>query len=163
MVGLYTNARQGWSCAGVLINENTILTAAHCLVHTTSKDMKAIIGVHSIIGKLNPKNYYPIKSIYQHPNFTNCCKNDIAVIKLAKSVLYGPKINSVCVPFSPHLTLDDERELINRTGVIIGWGDSSPDGLTNLINSFTLQQGMNISQSDEESDSLDYSSGNSNI
>lgn len=144
MVGLYTNARQGWSCAGVLINENTILTAAHCLVRTTPDEMQAIIGVHSIIGKLNRRNYYPIKSIHRHPKFENCCKNDIAVIKLEKSVLYGPKINSVCLPFAPHLAVDDDRELINRTGVIIGWGDSSSNGLTNMINSFTLQQGMNI-------------------
>lgn len=142
MVGLYTNSRRGWSCAGVLINDDTILTAAHCLVHTTAKEMKAIIGVHSIMGKLNPLNYYSIKSIHRHPNFENCCKNDLAIIKLSKSVLYGPKINSVCLPFAPHLAFDDDRELINRTAVIIGWGDSSPDGLTNLINSFTLQQGM---------------------
>ena len=37
MVSLFTNPRHGWSCAGVLINENTILTAAHCLLHTTAK------------------------------------------------------------------------------------------------------------------------------
>ena len=34
-----------------------------------------------------------------------------------------------------------DRDLINRTGVIIGWGDSSRNGLRNMIKSFTLQQG----------------------
>ncbi|CAF4520329.1 unnamed protein product, partial [Rotaria magnacalcarata] len=29
MVALSTNPSQGWSCAGVLVNEDTILTAAH--------------------------------------------------------------------------------------------------------------------------------------
>ncbi len=141
MVALYTNKHKGWSCAGVLVNENTILTAAHCLLHTTAKDMKAIIGVHTILGKLNPLNYYSIKSIHQHPKFENCCKNDLAVIKLTKSVLYGPKINSVCLPFQPYISFENDRDLINRTGVIIGWGDSSRNGLTNMIKSFTLQQG----------------------
>jgi V8-like Glu-specific endopeptidase len=145
MVALFTTARTGWSCAGVLINENTILTAAHCVSQTPAKDMKAIIGVHTILGKLNPLNYYSIKSIHRHPDFENCCKNDLAVIKLSKSVLYGPKINSVCLPFSPYLSIEDDRELINRTGVIIGWGDSSQNGLTNMIKSFTLQQGMTLS------------------
>lgn len=144
MVALFRNPRQGWSCAGVLINEDTILTAAHCLLHATAKDMKAIIGVHTILGKLNPLNYYSVKSIHRHPDFENCCKNDLAIIKLKKSVLYGPKINSVCLPFQPYLATDNERELINRTGVIIGWGDSSKNGLTNMIRSFILQQG-NIS------------------
>lgn len=141
MVALFTNPRQGWDCAGVLVNERTILTAAHCVANKNVNEMKAIIGVHTILGKLNPLNYYSIASIERHPLSENCCKNDLAVIKLSKSVLYGPKINAVCLPFQPHLQLNDEEELINRTGVIIGWGDSSNNGLTNMINSFTLKQG----------------------
>jgi V8-like Glu-specific endopeptidase len=141
MVALFTNPRHGWSCAGVLINENTIITAAHCLLHTTANEMKAIIGVHTLLGKLNPLNYYSIKSIHRHPKFENCCKNDLAIIKLTKSVLYGPKINSVCLPFQHYLANENDRELTNRTGVIIGWGDSSQNGLENLMKSFTLQQG----------------------
>ncbi|CAF1601517.1 unnamed protein product [Adineta ricciae] len=140
MVALFTNPRKGWSCAGVLVNENTILTAAHCLLHAKVSEIKAIIGVHTILGKLNPLNYYSVKSVHRHPNFEDCCKNDIAVIKLTKSLLYGPKINSVCLPISPYLSVKDDDELVNRTGVIIGWGDSSKNGLTNMIKSFTLQQ-----------------------
>ncbi|CAF1323227.1 unnamed protein product [Adineta steineri] len=140
MVSLFTNPRHGWSCAGVLVNEDTILTAAHCLIHTTATEIKAIIGVHTILGKLNPLNYRSVKSIHRHPNFENCCKNDLAVIKLTKPVLYGPKINSVCLPFQPYLSIGNDQELINRTGVIIGWGDSSQNSLKNIIKSFTLQQ-----------------------
>ncbi|CAF2772205.1 unnamed protein product [Rotaria sp. Silwood2] len=140
MVALFTSPRHGWSCAGVLINENTILTAAHCLTHTTASEMKAIIGVHTILGKLNPLNYYSISAIYRHPKFDKCCKYDIAVLKLSKSVLYGPKINSVCLPFAPYTTVDHGQALINRTGIIIGWGDSSQNSVTNMFKSFTLQQ-----------------------
>ncbi len=141
MVSLFTSARQGWSCAGVLVNENTVLTAAHCLTHTTANEMKAVIGVHTILGKLNPMNYYSISAIHRHPKFESCCRNDIAVLKLSKSVLYGPKINSVCLPFQPYATVNHGRELINRTGIIIGWGDSSQNSVTNMFKSFTLQQG----------------------
>jgi hypothetical protein len=142
MVALFRNPRHGWSCAGVLVNENTILTAAHCVLHVNAGEMKAIIGVHTLWGKLNPMNYYSIKSIHRHPNYENCCQNDLAVIKLTKSVLYGPKINSVCLPFQPYLSRDNaQQQLINRTGIIIGWGDSSHNGFTNMIKSFTLQQG----------------------
>lgn len=145
MVSLYTGPRHGWNCAGVLINENTVITAAHCLTHTTASDMKAIIGVHTILGKLNPMNYYTVKEIHRHPKFENCCKNDLAVLKLTKSVLYGPKINSVCLPFQPYATIDSGRDLINRTGVIIGWGDSSHNSVQNMFKSFTLQQGNRYS------------------
>jgi hypothetical protein len=62
----------------------------------------------------------------------------LAVIKLVKPVLYGPKINAVCLPF---FDVENESEWINRTGVIIGWGDTAHSGLTNMIKSFTLQQG----------------------
>ena len=141
MVALFANPRHGWSCAGVLVNANTILTAAHCLMNTNANEIKAIIGVHTIWGKLNPLNYYSVRSIHRHPHFENCCKNDLAVIKLAKPVLYGPKINSVCLPFAPYASIGHNQELVNRTGVIIGWGDSSQDGLKNMIKSFTLQQG----------------------
>jgi hypothetical protein len=145
MVALFANPRYGWSCAGVLVNENTILTAAHCLMNTNANEIKAIIGVHTIWGKLNPLNYYSVRSIHRHPHFENCCKNDLAVIKLVKPVLYGPKINSVCLPFAPYASIGHNQELVNRTGVIIGWGDSSQDGLKNMIKSFTLQQGTSSS------------------
>lgn len=141
MVSLYTGPRHGWNCAGVLVNENTVITAAHCLTQTTASDMKAIIGVHSILGKLNPMNYYTVTEIHRHPKFENCCKNDIAVLKLGKSVLYGPKINSVCLPYQPYATIDTGRDLINKTGVIIGWGDSSQNSVQNMFKSFMLQQG----------------------
>ncbi|CAF0822483.1 unnamed protein product [Adineta steineri] len=140
MVSLFTSPRQGWSCAGVLINENTVLTAAHCLTHTSAGEMKAIIGVHTILGKLNPLNYYSISAIHRHPKFENCCKNDLAILKLSKPVLYGPKINSVCLPFQPYANISQGRELVNRTGIIIGWGDSSQNTITNMVKSFTLQQ-----------------------
>lgn len=141
MVALFTNPRKGWHCAGVLINENTILTAAHCLADGKAGEMKAIIGVHTILGKLNPLNYYSIESIHQHPDYERCCKNDLAILKLSKPVLFGPKINSVCLPFRLGSDQDKHQSFTNRTGVIIGWGDSSNDGLVNLINSFTLKQG----------------------
>ena len=144
MVSLFTSPRQGWSCAGVLINENTVLTAAHCLTQTTASEMKAIIGVHSILGKLNPMNYYSISAIYRHPKFENCCKNDLAILKLTKSVLYGPRINSVCLPYQPYATIGQGKDLVNRTGTIIGWGDSSQDTITNMFKSFTLQQGKSL-------------------
>ncbi|CAF1060564.1 unnamed protein product [Rotaria sordida] len=140
IVALFTSPRHGWNCAGVLVNENTVLTAAHCLMHTTASDMKAVIGVHTILGKLNPLNYYSISAIHRHPKFEKCCKYDIAILKLSKSVLYGPKINTVCLPFAPYSIVDHGRTLINRTGVIIGWGDSSQNSVTNMFKSFTLQQ-----------------------
>ncbi|CAF2000122.1 unnamed protein product [Rotaria magnacalcarata] len=140
IVSLFTSPRHGWSCAGILINENTILTAAHCLTNTKLGDIKAIVGVHTVLGKLNPLNYYSISAMFSHPNYTQCCKNDIAVLKLSKPVLYGPRINSVCLPFEPYATIDHGKALINRTGVIIGWGDSSQNPVTNMVKSFTLQQ-----------------------
>lgn len=124
-----------------MINENTILTAAHCLANTNTEDIKAVIGVHTLLGKLNPLNYYTIKAAYRHPKYTRCCQNDLAILKLSKPVLYGPRINSVCLPFAPYTTVESDRDLINRTGIIIGWGDSSHNGLSNMIRSFTLQQG----------------------
>lgn len=141
IVSLFTSPRQGWSCAGVLINENTVLTAAHCLTQTTASEMKAIIGVHTILGKMNPLNYYTISAIHRHPKYEKCCQNDLAVLKLAKPVMYGPRINAACLPFQPYATVDQGRDLINQTAVIIGWGDTSHNGVTSMFKSFILQQG----------------------
>ena len=141
VVSLLTSVRQGWSCAGVLINENTVLTAAHCLTQTTASEMKAIIGVHTILGKMNPLNYHTVAAIHRHPKFEKCCKNDLAILKLAKPVMFGPRINAACFPFQPYAIIDQGRELINRTAVIIGWGDSSQNAVTNMFKSFILQQG----------------------
>ena len=131
----------------MLINENTVLTAAHCLTQTSASEMKAIVGVHTILGKMNPMNYYTVSAIHRHPQFAKCCQNDLAVLKLAKPVMYGPRINAACLPFQPYATIDQGRDLINRTAVIIGWGDSSHNSVTNMFKSFTLQQGKNSSPS----------------
>lgn len=141
MVALFRNIHETWSCAGVLVNEDTILTAAHCLFGRTPNEIKAIIGVQTVLGKYNPSNHYTIKSIHRHPDFENCCKNDIAVIKLEKSVLYGPKINSVCLPFNESFSIENEHDLVNRTATIIGWGESSKFVIKNFLKSFALQQG----------------------
>lgn len=141
---MFTSPRHGWSCAGVLVNENTVLTAGHCLTNAKVGEIKAIIGVHTILGKLNPMNYYSISAIHLHSDYKPCCKNDIAVLKLSKPVLYGPRINSVCLPFEPFATIAHGRALINSTGVIIGWGDSSQNVVKNTVNSLILQQGKLI-------------------
>ncbi|KFQ25726.1 Transmembrane protease serine 12, partial [Merops nubicus] len=118
-------------CGGVLINEDSVLTAAHCI--TQWKDpysWRAVLGVHNIWkhGKHAAKRN--IRSITVHPEFEReIFLNDIALFKLASAVRYSDYIQPICLP-PAHLPLDRD----NQTQCFIsGWGRTAEKGKNSAV------------------------------
>lgn len=100
--GLYKLERPGsilYFCGGSLINENTILTAAHCLTEHTGT-----ISADRVYAKLGTVNVnilgtygkdYPASKITLHPNNINH-RHDIALIRLKTNVEYTHYILPIC-------------------------------------------------------------------
>ncbi|KAL7672942.1 hypothetical protein ACOME3_007818 [Neoechinorhynchus agilis] len=141
------------SCGGSLVNVNTVITAAHCVSIGSNplptKMLKVIIGAHTLLGQMNLFNYHSVKSIHVHHNYTKCCSNDLAVIKLKSKVKRSPRVNSICLP--KHLKVDKkDLNLHNRSAIIAGWGLNTMNETPYSFNSVVLRQGNVTILTDDE-------------
>nr|XP_009673120.1 PREDICTED: transmembrane protease serine 12 [Struthio camelus australis] len=118
-------------CGGALVNENSVLSAAHCV--TQRKDpyfWRAVMGVHNLWKHNKYTTKRNIRNITVHPEFKKeTFENDIALFKLDSSVRYNDYIQPICLP-SAHLYL----YIDNQTDCFIsGWGRTAEKGKISAV------------------------------
>lgn len=84
-------------CAGVLISNTVVMTAAHCVAKQTESELLAVLGLYyrQDISEYATNNTYSISKIILHENST---ENDIALLILSKHVNIGANIKPICLP-----------------------------------------------------------------
>lgn len=83
------------SCGGALINDDTVLTASHCLIDNgivkKAASITVRLGEHNIAKRTSndAEQDFQVKIIITHPNFdSSTYLNDIAILKLKKKVRF---------------------------------------------------------------------------
>ncbi|NXL92682.1 TMPSC protease, partial [Alectura lathami] len=118
-------------CGGVLINENSVLTAGHCTTGRMDPYFwRAVLGTRNLRkhGKHAAKRR--ISRISVHPEFNReTFENDIALFKLHSAVYYNDYIQPICLP-SAHLYLFIGNE---TDCYITGWGRVSEKGKSSAV------------------------------
>ncbi|CAG9860207.1 unnamed protein product [Phyllotreta striolata] len=102
-------------CGGSIINENTIVTAAHCFAEI-SEGLSILAGTKNIDekGTAIKVEYFIMHEKYDTETYTY--DYDIAILKLSKNLTFSSKIQPILLPS------EDTQVSVGEPVTIAGWG-----------------------------------------
>ncbi|KAH8278574.1 hypothetical protein KR018_005334 [Drosophila ironensis] len=123
------------SCAGSLINQRYVLTAAHCLVGVIEREVGTLVSVRlgehdtrtAVDCPPNGGNCAPavqrlgIEEVRAHESYNERTPNrvhDIGLLRLERNVRYSDSIKPICLPSA----LGAEARQAGQSFTVAGWG-----------------------------------------
>ncbi|KAM9480101.1 mast cell protease 8-like isoform 1-T2 [Salvelinus alpinus] len=105
-----TNILKPKNCAGFLVREDFVMTAAHC----NGRSIKVKLGVHNVQQESAQEMF--VKQAFPHPHYDNEeHDNDIMLLKLEKNVLLTNRVRPIGLP-------QTEDEEVPKDCLVSGWG-----------------------------------------
>jgi len=128
LVSMVINGKN--DCGGSILDENHILTAAHCCLDENNKEwpvqsLKIIAGAYDFRNPIN-EQLVDVTQIFSHPNYNPTTKdNDICVLKTNTIRIDGKTTDIVCLPEQgKHVAPSNGAENCYSAG----WGDLKTGG-----------------------------------
>uniref|UniRef100_A0A182QIW1 Peptidase S1 domain-containing protein n=1 Tax=Anopheles farauti TaxID=69004 RepID=A0A182QIW1_9DIPT len=123
-----------YACGGSILDETTVLTAAHCVYYANAAIAANLVSVQ--IGLLNLKDSndyiqkHSVRQVILHPGYgSTSIIHDIALLKLATNITMTKFVQPVCL-----WTMDSNQELIvGKNGTIVGFGLTEEDVVSNQL------------------------------
>ncbi|XP_037808621.1 trypsin 5G1-like [Lucilia sericata] len=103
------------SCGGSIINERTVLTAAHCLFYTTDSKLKVHVGEKS--RAVLEGEVYDVEKIYYHEKWNSVTQDyDVGLVRIVGSFTFGPLVQPIKLA-GPRYRIRD-----GSYATVLGWG-----------------------------------------
>ncbi|XP_049298148.1 uncharacterized protein LOC125771509 isoform X2 [Anopheles funestus] len=128
-----------YACGGSIIDEETILTAAHCvfLENGPIPENRILVRVGAI--HLTEESEYvqehSVDEVIAHPGYNaSRFMNDIALLKLTNNITMTQFVQPVCL-----WTMDDGQEMIvGKNGSLVGFGLNEQDVVSDELKQATI-------------------------
>ncbi|NXW79352.1 FA10 factor, partial [Hirundo rustica] len=111
-------------CGGTILNENFILTAAHCM--NQSKEIKVVVGEVDREKKEPSESMHTVDKIFVHSKFIiETYDNDIALLKLKEPIRFSEYVIAACLPKADFA---NEVLMNQKSGRVSGFGREADGG-----------------------------------
>jgi secreted trypsin-like serine protease len=109
-------------CGGIIINENWIMTAAHCMDGEVPATLRMVVGEYQRTAASTVRQYLDVSTIIVHENYNSATsENDISLVKLVDPVKFNENVTAVCAP-------DPDDQYVYRKSQCSGWGTINSGG-----------------------------------
>ncbi|KAJ8682240.1 hypothetical protein QAD02_018032 [Eretmocerus hayati] len=111
-------------CGASLLNNDYVITAAHCVRKLQRSKIRIILGDHDQFVTSDGKAVMrAVGAVIRHKNFdTESYNHDVALLRLRKPVPFTKTVRPVCLP-----TRGSDPE--GKSGTVVGWGRTKEGGM----------------------------------